>query len=111
LKDGILEISDYETGRAKEKKDLEKDLQLAISALAAHHPNVYDQPLEKLKMKYYYFEAGEWIELERSAEDLDKAKEEILKIRDEIESSNFKCSHGYLCQRGCEFSLFCLEQE
>lgn len=111
LDDGTLEIIDYKTGALKEEKELAKDLQLSIYALAAHHSNVFNQPLDQLKLSFYYFDGNQKMTLEKSAEDLEVAKEEILEVRNEIEKSDFTCSHGYLCQRGCEFSLFCLEQE
>lgn len=111
LEDGTLEIIDYKTGQIQDEKDLQRGLQLAIYALAAHHPRVYNQPLDKLRVKYYYFDSGEWVELKYSPKELARAKEEILKIRQEIENSNFQCSRHFLCQKGCEFSLFCLEEE
>ena len=40
----------------------------------------------------------------RSSEDLEDVKKKILEIRDEMENSDFKCSHGFFCQRKCEYS-------
>jgi DNA helicase-2/ATP-dependent DNA helicase PcrA len=42
----------------------------------------------------------------RTSKDLEKAKEEIFKVRDEIENSDFTCSGNFLC-KDCEFKLFC----
>jgi DNA helicase-2/ATP-dependent DNA helicase PcrA len=110
LSDGRFEIIDYKTGQVPEIKELEKGskgLQLCIYALAATHPQVLGLKLDQLVLSFYYLEENKKISIEKTAADLDKAQEEILKIRDEIEQSDFTCNNSFFCQRGCEYALFC----
>ncbi|MCA9390398.1 ATP-dependent helicase [candidate division WWE3 bacterium] len=105
--DGTLEIIDYKTGKMKDEKQLQKDLQLAIYGLAATEKGIFNQPIDQLKLAYYFFEAGEKVSVNVTPERLENAKEEILEIKSQIEQSNFACSEDYLCQQGCEYDLFC----
>lgn len=107
LPDGRLEIIDYKTGAPRTQKDLDKDLQLAIYALAATDPDVYNQPIEQVSLAFYYFESGEKVCVDLSAPQLQLAKQEVVTTREAIEHSNFACSNNFICQQGCEYDLFC----
>jgi len=107
LQDGTLEIIDYKTGKPKGQKALEKDLQLAVYAMAAVNSSVYSQPLNELSLAFFYFDSNEKIAIEITQDRLDQAREEILIIRDEIEASDFACSNNFVCQNRCEYDLFC----
>ncbi len=117
LGEGMIEIVDYKTGATiPTQKDVDKNLQLSFYALAAstlREPPFAGPGLpagrspEKIKLSLYYLDTQEKISTVRTAEQLDSAKEEIFKVRDEIEKSDFKCSGHMFCQMGCEFSLFC----
>ena len=75
---------------------------MTIYALAAS----LKKPIEKIKLAFYYFDTDSLIETTRTKEQLDETKKELLKIRDEIEKSNFECSGGKLCEN-CEFKMLC----
>ena len=107
LSNDTLEIIDYKTGSAKDEKYLKKDLQLAIYALAVTQSDLFNQPIDKLKLSYYFFETGEKISIDGSAKRLEEARKEILEIKKEIEQSDFACSGSYICKQGCEYGLFC----
>lgn len=112
LENGVIEIIDYKTGQVPEEKYLQKDLQLSIYALAAS--SVYapwKRPLEKIKLSYYYFEESQKMTLERTLDELKVAQEKILDFKKQIEESDFACSGNILCQRGCEYALFCNTEE
>ena len=103
---GRLEVIDYKTGASvPTQKDVDKDLQLSFYALATL--NLYNVKPEDIKLSLYYFKTQTKITTQRTEKDLEKVKEEILKIRDEIEKSDFKCSNSYFCQNKCEYSMFC----
>ncbi|CAN5343089.1 hypothetical protein BH10PAT1_BH10PAT1_2060 [soil metagenome] len=105
LPDGSIEIWDYKTGaNVPTQKEVDKNLQLTIYALA------FDKKPEEIKLSLYYFETQTKITTTRNASDLIKAKEEILKVREEIEKSDFKCNGGFLCQN-CEYKLLCNTEE
>lgn len=108
LSDGTLEIIDYKTGQVPPERELItgiKGLQLSMYALAA--TEVLGEKLENVLLSFYYLETGEKISMRRTSEDLVKAKEKIIAIKEQIEQSDFLCSNSYICQQGCEYDLFC----
>jgi DNA helicase-2/ATP-dependent DNA helicase PcrA len=119
--DGTIEIIDYKTGATiPSQRDVDKNLQLSFYALAATKIPDFpfasgpDGPMarrgktpDKIKLSLYYLDEQEKISTTRTAKQLEEAVTEILKVRDEIEKSEFKCSGHMFCQMGCEFSLFC----
>jgi len=110
LPDGTLEIIDYKTGKMPEMRELTKGLkglQLSIYALAAKE--VLHEPLENVRLSFYYLESGDRVTIERSEEDLKNAQEKILEVKQKIETSDLLCGNSYICQQGCEYDLFCGE--
>lgn len=105
---GGIEIVDYKTSaNIPTQKDVDKNLQLSVYALAASE--IYKIKPEDIKLSLYYLDTQEKFSTKRTVSDLEKVKEEILKVKDEIEKSDFKCSNHYFCQKGCEYSMFCKE--
>jgi DNA helicase-2/ATP-dependent DNA helicase PcrA len=106
LPDGRVEIIDYKTGaNIPTQKEVDKDLQLSFYALAMS--SIKKIKPEDIKLSLYYLDTQEKISTTRSASDLEKVKEEILEIRDEIEASDFKCNNNFFCSGACEYSMFC----
>ncbi len=110
LADGSIEIIDYKTGATiPSQSEVDKNLQLSFYALAA--ANIPQPPFgkkpDKIKLSLYFLDNQEKISTTRTEEDLKKAVEEIYKVREEIEKSDFACSGHMFCQSGCEYSLFC----
>lgn len=109
LPDGKIEIIDYKTGaNIPTQREIDKDLQMTFYALAATSLTEFPfgKKPEEIKLTFYYFDSGKYISTVRTKEDLDKAKLEIIKYRDEIEHSNFTCSGSILCNN-CEYKLLC----
>jgi DNA helicase-2/ATP-dependent DNA helicase PcrA len=110
LGDGKMEIIDYKTGATiPTQKDVDKNLQLSFYALAAssmREPPFNKKP-DQIKLSLYYLDEQEKISTTRTVKQLEDAIAEIIKVREEIEKSDFKCSGHMFCQTGCEFSLFC----
>lgn len=107
---GGIEIVDYKTGATMpSQSEVDKNLQLSFYALAATTiPTApFGRRPEKVKLSLYFLDNQEKISTERTAEQLEEAKKEILEVRDEIEKSDFKCSGHLFCQGKCEYSLFC----
>ncbi|MBI5358778.1 ATP-dependent helicase [Candidatus Amesbacteria bacterium] len=99
--DGTVEIIDYKTGKQAEQKEVDKNLQLSFYAIAAEALNLGP----KIKLTLYFFQTGEAISTFRTPEQLEKARAEILKIRDEIQNSDFSCT-GFYCS-SCAFKMLC----
>jgi len=108
-------IIDYKTGaNPLTQKEADKDLQLSIYALAASEISEYpfNRKAEEIKLSLYYFDTPQVVTTKRSKEQLTDAKKEILNYKKQIEESDFKCSHGYLCdEMECEYKLFCRSDE
>ena len=106
LGNGKIEIIDYKTGaNIPSQSEVDKNLQLSFYSLAMS--SIKKIKPENIRLSLYYLDTQEKISTTRTAKDLEKVKEEILKIRDEIQNSDFKCNNNFFCQGKCEFSLFC----
>ena len=109
LPDGKIEIIDYKTGaNIPTQKQIDHDLQLTFYALAAMGINEepFNKKPENIKLSLYYFDNQKKISTTRIKEQLEETKKEILKWREEIEKSDFKCSGHFFC-KNCEYSLMC----
>ena len=101
LPDGTYEVIDYKTGESQ-GKSLKNNLQLSVYALACR--DVLQIPVSKLSL--YLLETGEKISTERTDKSLDVCKDDILKLADEISSSDFSPTPGYVCSF-CDYRLIC----
>jgi DNA helicase-2/ATP-dependent DNA helicase PcrA len=109
LEDGSIEIIDYKTSaNIPTQKEVDKNLQLSFYALAATNidSELFGKLPEQVKLSLYFFDQQIKLTTIKTKEDLQKAQEEILQVREEIENSDFECSGGFLCQN-CEFKMFC----
>ncbi len=103
---GRYEIIDYKTGaNIPSQKDVDKDMQLSVYALAVS--TLYKVKPENLILSLYYLDNQEKITTHRTERQMNDLKAEILEIKKEIENSDFKCNGNYFCQQGCEFLMFC----
>jgi len=98
LADGTVEIIDYKTGTAPKTKDPKKDLQLSVYAMTAKSSRVI--------VSFYFFENQEKISAERTSQQLEEAKSEIIARADAIARSDFRPTPGKHCDF-CEFRLIC----
>ena len=114
LGNGEIEIIDYKTGeKVPSQKEADKDPQLSFYALAASKIPMepFGKGVDKIKLSLYYLHEQKKITTTRTVKQLEKIVNDIYKVREEIEKSDFKCSGHMFCQTGCEFSLFCKSEE
>lgn len=102
LPDGGVEIIDYKTGGAKTQKEVDADTQVAVYALAVKEAFGMDAK----KLTYHYLEDDVKISTERTSEDLDQTKEDILETVTEIRKGSFVATPGMHCD-WCEFKHIC----
>lgn len=103
---GKIEIVDYKTGKPPTKSELNKDLQMDIYALAAVDAGILNRKVEDVVLTFFYFESNSKLTTTRTVEDLELARNEIIEIRNQIEASDFACSHNKFCEN-CEYKILC----
>jgi DNA helicase II / ATP-dependent DNA helicase PcrA len=106
LPGGGVEIIDYKTSKIPTDKEVAKDLQLSLYALAVNSPDFLNIPLEKIKLSFYHFEDGQFRSTTRTEEDLETAREYIAGKVTEIEMSDFAPRVNFLCEY-CQFQMLC----
>ncbi|MEK7610814.1 MAG: ATP-dependent DNA helicase [Patescibacteria group bacterium] len=102
--DGTYEIIDYKTGEGREQKEVDRDAQLSIYALAAAE----DLKITADRLSLYFIESNKKLTTSRSTESLLEKKEELLETVNDIRSSAFPAKVSLLC-RYCEFRPLCPE--
>lgn len=114
LESGRIEIIDYKTGnKIPSQKEVDSNMQLSIYALAASQiPNPpFNKKPDEILLSLYFFEEQKKITTRRTKKQLKDTCDKIFSLRKDIEQSDFKCSHGYICQNGCEYSMFCSSKD
>ncbi len=109
LSDGRIEIIDYKTGaNVPDEKKLKEDFQLTFYALAATNVRneIFTKSCDEIVLTLYYLEANKKLSTVRTKEELEIAKEKIIKKAEEIQYSDFKCSGAIFCRK-CEYKMVC----
>jgi len=101
-----IEIIDYKTGKKPDDKTLNKSFQLSIYALAATDQGLYKKKINQVHLSFYYLNSSEKISIKKTAEDLTKVKDDIIKKVDLIKNSNFDPHVGKWCDF-CPFRMIC----
>ena len=103
LADGTLEIIDYKTGKAKSQRDVDKDMQLQIYAIATKE--CFNQKSSKLTL--YFLDADEKITTQPDEKMLEKAKSDIVEVADEINKSDFDPKPSKFKCQYCNYRKIC----
>ncbi len=101
-----IEVIDYKTGKLPDKKDIDKNLQMAIYAIASTDKGLYDKKLNNILLTLYYLQENKKISVLKNDEDITKAKEEILNITKEINESKFLPKKSIKCDF-CPYKINC----
>jgi len=104
--DGEIEIIDYKTGKMPDEKKIKKDMQLAIYAMAANDYGLYNKPIEKINLSFYYLQHREKITLKRTEEDIHNVKLKVREIAEKIRNQEFPANTGPWC-KSCAFRMIC----
>ena len=101
--DGTITIIDYKSGSPpKKQKDVDENVQLSLYALAVQE--VFEMTPGRLVLEYV--DAGERWETQRSQEELNQLKDELLETVAEMQDSDFLPTPGFHCQF-CDFKNIC----
>jgi DNA helicase-2/ATP-dependent DNA helicase PcrA len=106
LAKGKAEIVDYKTGKPKDAKKADGSLQLSVYALAAQ--DVLD--LEPARLVFYNLTSNEPVATERDAKSLEKTKQKISEVADQIRAGDFPARPGFLCGY-CDYKPLCPAHE
>jgi RecB family exonuclease len=102
----VFEIHDYKTGSMKTQEDLDNDRQLALYSLGVRKlfPEAKD-----VHLIWHYLDFNEKKQSQRTLEQLEKLKQEIIELINKIEfEKEFPASPSALC-KWCEFRVYCPE--
>jgi DNA helicase-2/ATP-dependent DNA helicase PcrA len=105
LRNGTIEIIDYKTGTAPKSRDVSKDLQLTVYAMAAGPASPAGRS-KKVIVSFYFFDGQQKLSATRKKEQLEEGRKEIIKIAEEISTSDFRPTPGKWCDF-CDFRLIC----
>jgi DNA helicase-2/ATP-dependent DNA helicase PcrA len=101
-----VEIIDYKTGRPKEEKVANKDLQLSIYAIAARE--IFDW--NPVRLAFHYLQNNLVQITTREKKELDEAEKTVLETAANIRSGSFAAKAGFCC-RSCAYKSICPEHE
>jgi DNA helicase-2/ATP-dependent DNA helicase PcrA len=104
INENKVEIIDYKTGKKPEEKEIKKDPQLSIYALAVN--KLYKKKPEDIILTYYYLEKQEKISFQKNQDDIEKITKEILQTVEEIKSNDYYPQPGKYCDF-CPFRIIC----
>ena len=99
----VVEIFDYKTGKTKDQKAVDNDLQLSIYALAAQEN--LGKHVEKLSL--YFLEENKKVETTRDEKKLEKAKEKITKLAEGIAKKDYTAKPSKIMCGYCDFRNIC----
>jgi DNA helicase-2/ATP-dependent DNA helicase PcrA len=102
-KDGAYTIIDYKTGQPKEQKQVDRDEQLTIYALAAKQA----LKLNVSALSLYFIETNQKVTSVRSDKQLDTATGKLVQTIDQIKTSRFPAKPDPVKCGFCEFHDLC----
>ena len=101
-----IEIIDYKTGKKPDDKQLKKNFQLSIYAMAATDRGLFNKKLSEINLTFYFLQDMEKITLKRTSTDLKTVKEQIADTVSEIQKNEFLPRVGRWCDF-CSFRIIC----
>ena len=101
-----IEVVDYKTGTPKKQKDVDKDLQLSLYALAAREA----LELDPARLVLWYLKADTRLETTRDQADCNDARQQVIEVAAAIRAGRFEARPGFLCGF-CEFRPLCPAHE
>lgn len=104
---GKCEVIDYKTGKPKEQKDVDADLQLSLYALAVREC----LGLVPERLSLYFLSSDEIVSSSRTETQLEEVKTKVLSVADLILSGDFQpTSDHFRCGR-CDYAALCPARE
>lgn len=102
LAGGTVEIIDYKTGKQKDQKEVDKDLQVGIYAWGAKEA----LNLDAEKLSLFFVEDLVKISTTRSASQIEENKKQVVEVIKKIKSGDFSAKPGMEC-KWCAYRDIC----
>jgi len=106
IDDKKIEVIDYKTGKIPKERELKKNLQLSIYALAATDRGILNKKLNQVVLTFYFLNEGKKISFQKDEEEIEKVKEVIKNLVSEIKQEKFEPNVGVWCDF-CPFKIIC----
>ncbi len=103
LENGMVELIDYKTGKSKDQKEVEKDIQLMIYGLYARDV----MGIRDIKASLLFLDDGVKIETLVDDEKLNFVKERVLSVSGLIKKSRFEPKPDFMGCRYCDYKNIC----
>jgi DNA helicase II / ATP-dependent DNA helicase PcrA len=103
LGDDVVELIDYKTGKARDQKEVDSDIQLVIYGIFAKE----SMQMEKVKASLMFLNEGIKMETEVDEKKMDEVREKIVEIAGSIAKCEFKAKPDYFGCRFCDYKSVC----
>ncbi len=103
LEDGVVELIDYKTGKAREQKEVDNDIQLVIYGIFAKEA----MEVKKVKASLMFLDEGIKMETEVDEKKIDEVKKKIVDVAESIGRCEFKAKPDYFGCRFCDYRSIC----
>ena len=101
-----IEIVDYKTGKEKKEKEIKKDMQMSLYALAASNKGLFNKKLDNITLTFYFLNSNKKISLMKTENDIKKLKHDIEKIVFEIRKNEYIPNVSPICDF-CQYRIIC----
>ena len=99
---GTFEIVDYKTGRPRSEKELRRNVQVSLYALAAREALELGLPA----VAFHYLENDGVVSIKRDPKDLLEAEAIVQEVAGSVRAGLFPAKPGFLC-KFCDYRLIC----
>jgi len=106
LNNSEIEVIDYKTGRQPTEKEISKNLQLGIYALACSSKGLYDKKISQITLSLFFLTNLKKISIKKTDNDIEEVKKEIIDTVARIKKDGFSPKPGLWCSF-CPFKIIC----
>ena len=103
LEDGVVELIDYKTGKAKKQKEVDNDIQLTIYGIFAKE----SMKVNEVKASLMFLDEGIKMETEMDEKKMDEVKKKVVDVAGAIGRCEFKAKPDYFGCRFCDYKGIC----
>jgi DNA helicase II / ATP-dependent DNA helicase PcrA len=99
----VVELIDYKTGKTRDRKDVEKDIQLIIYGIFAKE----SMDVKKIKASLLFLDEGIKIETEIDEKKMEEVRKKVVDVAKLIRSCKFEPKPGFQTCKYCDYKDVC----